>query len=211
MQLPPEKLLLRWFNHHLREAGVSRECTNFGPDVRDCELYAYLLQQIDPEHKISSRTILAVAEPAARAAHVAAVGPRLGAEFTVQPADIISGNEKLNMAFVAALFNACPALDPPEEEQVCPCHLLPPPTSHLPPPTSHLPPCCTCCPISNFRCARHALARQILALMEELPDDDAGDSREARAFRMWINSLGMAECPHVEDLFTEVIARPVLP
>ena len=135
MQLPPEKLLLRWFNHHLREAGVSRECTNFGPDVRDCELYAYLLQQIDPEHKISSRTILAVAEPAARAAHVAAVGPRLGAEFTVQPADIISGNEKLNMAFVAALFNACPALDPPEEEQVCPCHLLPPPTSHLPPPT----------------------------------------------------------------------------
>jgi len=78
----------------------------------------------------------------------------------VQPSDITSGNEKLNLAFVAALFNACPALEPPKEEEIA-------------------------------------------ELMAELPDDDAGDSREERAFRMWINSLGM-EGIHCNDLFEDV-------
>ena len=37
--------------------------------------------------------------------------------FTIQPADVVKGNDKLNLGFVAALFNACPALEPPDEEQ----------------------------------------------------------------------------------------------
>ena len=40
----------------------------------------------------------------------------MGAEFHVQASDIVKGNEKLNLGFVAALFNACPGLLPPEEK-----------------------------------------------------------------------------------------------
>ena len=38
--------------------------------------------------------------------------------------------------------------------------------------------------------------------MDELPDDDSGDSREERAFRMWINSLGIDT--YVNSLFDDV-------
>ena len=161
LKLPPEKLLVRWFNHHLAEAGTPKRLSNFGPDLKDSELYAHLLQQIDPEKAFKGAAVLAKPDLLQRAAAIAGTGPRLRCEFTIQPADIVSANEKLNMAFVAALFNACPALEPPAEAEM-------------------------------------------LALMEELPDDDAGDSREARAFRMWINSLGMESCPYVDNLFDDV-------
>ena len=39
-------------------------------------------------------------------------------------------------------------------------------------------------------------------MLAELPDDDGGDSREERAFRMWINSLGVET--YVNDLFDDV-------
>ena len=34
----------------------------------------------------------------------------------VTPKDVVSGHEKLNLAFVANLFNSHPALEPPEME-----------------------------------------------------------------------------------------------
>ena len=43
LRLPPEKLLLRWFNHHLAEAGSPIRVSNFGSDLTDSEAYATLL------------------------------------------------------------------------------------------------------------------------------------------------------------------------
>lgn len=40
---------------------------------------------------------------------------RLGCRAFVTPRDIVNGHEKLNMAFVANLFNNHPKLDAPEE------------------------------------------------------------------------------------------------
>ena len=40
---------------------------------------------------------------------------RLGCRAFVAPRDIVNGHEKLNMAFVANLFNNHPKLDAPEE------------------------------------------------------------------------------------------------
>merc|ERR1711972_560884 len=105
LKLPPEQLLMRWFNYHLERAGVARRVENFGSSVSDCELYAHLLAQIDPERKAST-TILRSDSLTKRAEYVAAQGRRLGAEFHVRPDDIVKGNEKLNLGFVAALFNA---------------------------------------------------------------------------------------------------------
>eukprot|EP00316_Scyphosphaera_apsteinii_P011186 CAMPEP_0119298776 /NCGR_PEP_ID=MMETSP1333-20130426/926_1 /TAXON_ID=418940 /ORGANISM="Scyphosphaera apsteinii, Strain RCC1455" /LENGTH=760 /DNA_ID=CAMNT_0007299969 /DNA_START=35 /DNA_END=2317 /DNA_ORIENTATION=- len=154
LKLPPEKLLMRWVNYHLAKAGHPKRVTNFGSDLKDSHVYAVLLKEIDGEKKCST-DILNNPDLHERAQYVIAQGRRLGAEFTVQPADIVKGNDKLNLGFVAALFNASPGLEPPAEQE--------------------------------------------LKLMEELPDDDAGDSREERAFRMWINSLGIER--HVDNLF----------
>eukprot|EP00966_Prymnesium_polylepis_P041161 954945-Prymnesium_polylepis.1 len=34
LRLPPEKLLMRWFNHHLEQSGCSRRLRNWGPDLQ---------------------------------------------------------------------------------------------------------------------------------------------------------------------------------
>lgn len=43
---------------------------------------------------------------------------RLGCRQFVTPADVVSGNPKLNLAFVANLFNKYPALTKPENDDV---------------------------------------------------------------------------------------------
>jgi len=72
----------------------------------------------------------------------------------VKPRDIVAGNPKLNLAFVANLFNTIPGLEPLKEEEV-----------------------------KNL----------------EFPE---GGSREARAFTLWINSLGID--PYVNNLFEDL-------
>lgn len=43
---------------------------------------------------------------------------RLGCRQFVTPADVVSGNPKLNLAFVANLFNKYPALTKPENQDI---------------------------------------------------------------------------------------------
>lgn len=43
---------------------------------------------------------------------------RLSCRQFVTPADVVSGNPKLNLAFVANLFNKYPALTKPENEDI---------------------------------------------------------------------------------------------
>jgi plastin-1 len=50
LKLPPEQILLRWFNYHLKAAGHPRRVTNFTTDVNDSENYTVLLAKIAPEH-----------------------------------------------------------------------------------------------------------------------------------------------------------------
>ncbi len=45
-RLPPESILLRWFNFHLKAAGSARTVTNFSGDVMDSECYTVLLSQV---------------------------------------------------------------------------------------------------------------------------------------------------------------------
>ena len=45
-RLPPESILLRWFNFHLKAAGSARTVTNFSGDVMDSECYTVLLSSV---------------------------------------------------------------------------------------------------------------------------------------------------------------------
>ena len=49
MRLPPEQILLRWVNYHLKKGGSARVCSNFSGDIKDSEIYTVLMNQICPD------------------------------------------------------------------------------------------------------------------------------------------------------------------
>ncbi|MGH0119837.1 UNVERIFIED_CONTAM: hypothetical protein FKN15_043270 [Acipenser sinensis] len=85
MKLSPEELLLRWVNYHLTNAGWQK-IGNFSNDIEeknDLQRAECMLQQ----------------------------AAKMDCRQFVTPADVVAGNPKLNIAFVANLFNTYPALN----------------------------------------------------------------------------------------------------
>lgn len=156
LKLNPEELLLRWFNYHLKAAGYDKQITNFTSDIKDSEKYTILLNQLDKEK--CDKTPLDEPDLLKRAGMVLNNAKKLGAESYITEKDVVNGNNKLNVLFTAAIFNACPGLDPPTKEE-------------------------------EYDAAK-------------LLEDDAEGCREERAFRMWINSLGL-EGIHINNLYEE--------
>jgi plastin-1 len=116
LRLPPEQILLRWFNYHLKAANWSRRVSNFSTDVKDGENYAVLLAQIGPEYGVT-RAPLQTRDLHQRAEEVLQEADKLGCRKFLTPKSLVAGNPKLNLAFVANLFNNHPALDPITEEE----------------------------------------------------------------------------------------------
>jgi len=155
MKLPPDQLLLRWFNYHLKNANHPRRVKNFSSDVKDSENYTVLLHQIAPG--TCDKSALSTNDMTSRANSVLGNAAKLNVKAFIKANDIVKGNPRLNLAFTAAIFNQCPGLDPLTEEELEKAGLM---------------------------------------------DDDFGDSREERAFRMWINSLGLSGV-YVNSLFED--------
>ncbi|KAK3001865.1 hypothetical protein RJ639_022134 [Escallonia herrerae] len=102
MSLPPEKLLLRWMNFHLKKSAYKRTVTNFSSDVKDGEAYAHLLSILAPEH--SNPSTLTVKDPLRRAKLVLEHADRMGCKRYLTAKDIVEGSPNLNLAFVAHIF-----------------------------------------------------------------------------------------------------------
>lgn len=117
--IPPEQILLRWFNLHLKNAGVRRVVTNFSSDLQDSECYLRLLHQIAPDVIGSADLDKAIAEqdPLIRAATVVLWADKLGCRKFVTAKAIIDGSPNLNLAFIATLFNAYPNIGPTADEK----------------------------------------------------------------------------------------------
>ncbi|OBA22207.1 hypothetical protein METBIDRAFT_11074 [Metschnikowia bicuspidata var. bicuspidata NRRL YB-4993] len=116
LRLPPEQILLRWFNYHLKNSGSVRRVSNFSKDVSDGENYTILLNQLKPEY--CDLSPLQTSDLLHRAEEVLANADKIGARKYLTPKSLVSGNPKLNLAFVAHLFNTHPGLDPVEEHEV---------------------------------------------------------------------------------------------
>jgi len=116
LRLPPEQILLRWFNYHLKAANWSRRVNNFSSDVKDGENYAVLMAQIGSEYGVT-RAPLQTQDLHQRAEEVLQEADKLGCRKFLTPKSLVAGNPKLNLAFVANLFNNHPALDPITEEE----------------------------------------------------------------------------------------------
>ncbi|KAA8571642.1 hypothetical protein EYC84_001635 [Monilinia fructicola] len=113
--LPPEQILLRWVNYHLKAANWPRRVANFSSDVKDAENYTVLLSQIAPE--CCDRGPLQTHDLLQRAEQVLQNADKLDCRKFLTPSSLVAGNPKLNLAFVANLFNTRPALDPITEEE----------------------------------------------------------------------------------------------
>ncbi|KAI1250748.1 Fimbrin, actin-bundling protein [Eutypa lata] len=116
LRLPPEQILLRWFNFHLKAAGWHRTVSNFSTDVKDGENYTVLLSQIGKDYGIT-RAALQIPDLLQRAEEVLVNSERLDCRKFLTPKSLVAGNPKLNLAFVANLFNNHPCLDPITEEE----------------------------------------------------------------------------------------------
>ena len=116
LRLPPEQILLRWVNYHLKAANWPRRVQNFSGDVKDAENYTVLLAQIAPEYGIT-RAPLQTRDLLQRAEEVLQNADKLDCRKFLTPSSLVAGNPKLNLAFVANLFNTHPALDPITEEE----------------------------------------------------------------------------------------------
>ncbi|KAJ5187202.1 hypothetical protein N7449_010196 [Penicillium cf. viridicatum] len=115
LRLPPEQILLRWFNYHLKNAKWDRRVTNFSTDVKDGENYTVLLNQLAPD--VCSRAPLQTRDLLERAEQVLQNADSLDCRKFLTPTSLVAGNPKLNLAFVANLFNTHPGLDPITEEE----------------------------------------------------------------------------------------------
>lgn len=117
LRLPPEQILLRWFNYHLKNAKWHRRVQNFSNDVKDGENYTVLLNQLAPN--VCSRSPLQTTDLLQRAEQVLQNSDKLDPPCRkfLTPTSLVAGNPKLNLAFVANLFNNHPGLDPITEEE----------------------------------------------------------------------------------------------
>eukprot|EP00121_Abeoforma_whisleri_P014619 Awhi_evm1s13481 len=118
LALPADQILLRWVNYHLAEAGSSRRINNFSGDIKDSECYTILLKQIAPRHLNIDDSPLAENDPTKRADLMLDNAEKMECRRFVKPRDVVKGNPKLNLAFVANLFNTHPALEPMEEIEI---------------------------------------------------------------------------------------------
>ena len=115
MKLSPEAILLRWVNYHLDRAGVNRRCNNFTSDIKDSEIYSHLLKQIAPNDAGVTTEALHEPDHISRAEIMLQQADKLGCRSFLTPQDVVEGVYKLNVAFVANLFNNHPALDKPDD------------------------------------------------------------------------------------------------
>ncbi|KAI9568074.1 fimbrin [Boletus coccyginus] len=115
LRLTPDQILLRWFNYHLKAAGWKRRVNNFSRDVSDGENYTILLNQLKPDE--CSRAPLQTRDLRQRAEQVLQNAAAIGCRKYLTPSSRVAGNPRLNLAFVANLFNTWPGLDPLDEQE----------------------------------------------------------------------------------------------
>uniref|UniRef100_A0A9J8BLD8 Plastin 1 (I isoform) n=2 Tax=Cyprinus carpio TaxID=7962 RepID=A0A9J8BLD8_CYPCA len=119
MSMSPEDLLLRWVNYHLKAAGW-QQIRNFSDDIKDSRAYFHLLNQISPKGDGDDEMRIDIdmsgfseRDDEKRAELMLRQADRLDCRQFVTPNDVVAGNHKLNIAFIANLFNTYPALNRP--------------------------------------------------------------------------------------------------
>lgn len=134
MNLPPEKILLRWMNFHLKKSEYKRIVSNFSSDVKvtfcealidkkcftivSCKLFLIELCMVPTRQdaeayahllnilapEYTNPSTLAVKNPFERAKLVLEHSDKMGCKRYLTAKDIVEGSPNLNLAFVAHIF-----------------------------------------------------------------------------------------------------------
>ncbi|KAF0984975.1 hypothetical protein FDP41_000014 [Naegleria fowleri] len=118
VNLPIEEILMRWVNYHLAKSPLSgtRKITNFSTDIADSEIYTHLLNQIAPD--VCDLSPLQEDDLLKRANFMLDQAEKIDGRQFIKAGDVVKGNTKLNLAFIANLFNTRPALEVPQDMNV---------------------------------------------------------------------------------------------
>lgn len=103
LKVPPEDVLVRWINFHLKAAGQDRVVTNLGKDLKDCQALFYVLNQLDKSK--CPLTHKDHADELTRAQECINNSRAIGVCEIVSAADLMKGNSRVNTAYVAEIFN----------------------------------------------------------------------------------------------------------
>eukprot|EP00753_Platysulcus_tardus_P017281 PLAT635.1.p1 GENE.PLAT635.1~~PLAT635.1.p1 ORF type:complete len:641 (+),score=319.80 PLAT635.1:280-1923(+) len=114
-RMQPEEVLLRWVNHHLRNAGSELRLKDMAVDLRDGDIYVHLLHAVWPD--ACSLDALAAESAAARVAAVLEAATTVGADVSFMTVDdILAGAAPANLFFLARLLSHGSGLHVTEEE-----------------------------------------------------------------------------------------------
>lgn len=103
LKLPPEAILIRWINFHLKKMGSDKKVANLGADLKDSVAIIQVLNSLDKEK--CNLSGLSESDLVKRADIAIKNAESIGTAALIRPADIVSGNSKLLTIFVAELFN----------------------------------------------------------------------------------------------------------
>jgi plastin-3 len=117
-RLSPEQILIRWVNYHLANSNTDRRMNNFTTDIADSTIYTHLLNQIAPREAGLSLAPLNQQGNVKRATSMLNEAAKIDCRAFVTPNDVAHGTYKLNLAFVANLFNKFPALPEPGADEL---------------------------------------------------------------------------------------------
>ena len=115
MKLPPETILIRWLNFHLKKQGFEKKVNNLGSDLKDSIALTQVLNSLDKDK--CSLAAMSESDLVKRADIVIKNAESIGTPALVRPSDIVSGNSKLLTIFVAELFNTRHGLEELNEEE----------------------------------------------------------------------------------------------
>ena len=123
--MTPENILMRWVNHHLSRgekggaliwdgnhnalsSNTSGDfVSNFGNDLSNSVAYINLINQIGGKdlNKLGAKAIK-IKDNLERAGAMLKMAEKIGVKPIITANDVVHGDEKLNMAFLATLFNS---------------------------------------------------------------------------------------------------------
>jgi hypothetical protein len=103
LKLSPEEILLRWLNCELKNVGSSRVATKFTKDLSDSEILTTVLKHIEPE--CCTLAPLRQNNVCQRADGMLAEADKIDCRKLVGANKIVQGHARLNLGFVANVFN----------------------------------------------------------------------------------------------------------
>lgn len=112
LALPADAILIRWVNYHIKD---HMTISNLSTDLRDSKAYTLLLHSLMPLQ--CSMSPLENEDLLVRAEEMLKGAERIDCRRYITPSSVVNGNPRLNLAFVANLFNKHPGLKPLNEEE----------------------------------------------------------------------------------------------